>query len=62
MYDYYKLKIFMEYVSGVIQSDPLFEKVCELLGGAIGIAGYKLELLVSYDVEDVFPEIRNNIK
>ena len=51
--------MFMEYLKGLVKYGPLFEELCEILGDAIGIAGYKLELLATYDVEVVFPEIKN---
>ena len=39
-----------------IRDDDLFEQFCEVLGEAIDVDGYKLQLLAFYDVETVFKE------
>ena len=50
----YKLKEAMIWIHDVIKDEDSFEELCKILGEAIGIAGYKLQLLAYYDVEVVF--------
>ena len=54
MVNYYKLKEAMIWIHDVIKDEDSFEELCNVLGEAIGIAGYKLQLLAYYDVEVVF--------
>ena len=50
----YKLKEAMIWIHDVIKDEDSFEELCKILGEAIGITGYKLQLLAYYDVEVVF--------
>ena len=52
----YKLKEAIMWIHGVFKAEESFEELCDILGVAIGIDGYKLQLLAYYDVEVVFPE------
>ena len=54
MVNYYKLKEAMIWIHDVIKDEDSFEELCKILGEAIGITGYKLQLLAYYDVEVVF--------
>ena len=50
-----KLQEAMRWIHGAFKDDDSFEEFCKVLGEAIGIAGYKLQLLAYYDVDVVFP-------
>ena len=39
-----------------IRNEEYFEQMCDMLGEAIDVDGYKLQLLAFYDVETVFKE------
>ena len=56
MVNYYKLKEAIDWIYAAIKDDDSFEEFCAILGDAIGIRGYKLQLLAFYDVDVVFPE------
>ena len=56
MINYYKLKDAIMWLYDTIRDDDLFEQFCEVLGEAIDVDGYKLQLLAFYDVETVFKE------
>ena len=56
MVNYYKLKEAIDWIYTAIKDDDSFEEFCAILGDAIGIRGYKLQLLAFYDVDVVFPE------
>ena len=50
----YKLQEALMWIHGAIKDEDSFEELCKILGEAIGIDGYKLQLLVYYDVDVVF--------
>ena len=50
----YKLKEAMIWIHDVIKDEDSFEELCNVLGQAINIDGYKLQLLAFYDVQVVF--------
>ena len=56
MIDYHKLKDAIMWLYDTIRDDDLFEQFCEVLGEAIDIDGYKLQLLVYYEVDEVFAD------
>ena len=58
MINYYKLKDAIMWLYDTIRDDDLFEQFCEVLGEAIDVDGYKLQLLVYYEVDEVFAELR----
>ena len=60
MVNYYKLKEAMIWTHAVIKDEDSFEELCKILGEAIGIDGYKLQLLAYYDVEVVFDNNNHN--
>ena len=58
MIDYHKLKDAIMWLYDTIRDDDLFEQFCEVLGEAIDVDGYKLQLLVYHEVDEVFAELR----
>ena len=56
MTNLYTLKEAIMWAYAVIKDDDSLEEFCKILGEAIGIYGYKLQLLAFYDVEVVFPK------
>ena len=56
MINYYKLKDVIMWLYDYIRNEDYFEQICDILGEAIDIDGYKLQLLVYHEVDEVFKE------
>ena len=56
MINYYKLKDAIMWLYDYIRNEDYFEQICDMLGEAIDVDGYKLQLLVYHEVDEVFAD------